>query len=381
MDQGAIVTGIGALRRRRSAKWSHYPPDVLPAWVAEMDFELAPPVRDRLREAIEVGDCGYAAAADSGLAESLAGFAERRMGWSIDPAAVATVGDVVSGLADLVAVLSEPGEGIIVTPPVYHPFFSLVAEAGRRVVEVPLVDGMALDLEAIDRAFAAGARAIIICSPHNPTGRVLPRAELEAVAESAERHGGWVLADEIHAPLTLSGATHVPFLSVGEAARRHGFALVSASKTFNLAGLKCAQIVTADPAPAARVERIPSIAFHPGHLGVLASAVAFAEADEWLDGVLAILDHNRGLLGDLLAERLPGLGYERPQAGYLAWLDFRALDLEADPAALILERGRLALSPGPQFGTGGEGFGRLNIGTSPELVAEAVERIAGAAGQ
>jgi len=366
------------LCERRSIKWTRYPADVLPAWVAEMDFPLAPPVGEALRSSIDRGDVGYANPDASSLADELAGFAGRRMGWSIDPRQVITCNDVVVGLTDLLRVLTAPGDGVIINPPVYYPFFSLVAEAGRELVEVPLAGGRELDLAGIERAFAAGARALILCNPHNPTGRVAPRAELEELARIVADHDAWVLADEIHAPLTLPGAEHVPFVSASEEAAACGITLISASKTFNLAGLGCAQIVTAGEPARSAAGRLSDAARHAGHLGVLGAEAAFRDGDEWLDSVLAVLDANRQRLAELLSDRLGEVGYEPPQAGYLAWLDLSGLDLGADAAPLLLERGRVAVSGGPQFGTGGDGFIRLNVGTSPDLMEEVVERIAAA---
>jgi cystathionine beta-lyase len=372
---------LDELRERRSAKWTQYPADVLPAWVAEMDFPLAAPVAAALHTAIDRSDTGYANPDAVGLAEALAGFAARRMDWAVDPEQVVPCHDVVAGLTELLRVLCEPGDGVIVCPPVYHPFFSLVPNAGCTTVEVPLREGRELDLDGIAAALAAGARAVLLCNPQNPTGTQASRGQLAELAGLAAAHEAWVLADEIHAPLTLPGGEHVPFVTVSPEAAARGIALVSASKTFNIAGLGCAQIVTAGQPARDAVWRLPQAARHTGHLGAIASAVAYAEGDEWLDGVLSVLDGNRALLADLLAEQLPEVGYTPPAAGYLTWLDVFAIGLGDDAAPAIMERGRVALSPGPQFGRGGEGFVRLNVGTSPELVAEAVRRIAGAAGR
>jgi cystathionine beta-lyase len=366
------------LRQRRSAKWSRYEADVLPAWVAEMDFPLAAPVKRALSEAIELDDTGYAN--PEGLGEAFAEFVAGRHDWEVDPAAVSPGNDVVGAITAVLKEIAKPGERVAITTPVYHPFFSIVEEAGCEPGEVPL-DGRRLDVEGIEREFAEGAAALILCSPHNPTGAVPSREELEAVAAAAERHDAWVLADEIHAPLTLPGAEHVPFLTASAAARRRGVAFWSASKAFNLAGLGCAEIVTASTEAAELIAGLPVGAGHCGHLGAIGSIAAFREGGPWLDDVLAVLDHNRALLARLLAERLPEVGYEQPQAGYLAWLDLRALGLGPDPSEPILERGRLALSPGPQFGPQGAGFARLNLGTSPALLEAAVERIARAVGR
>jgi cystathionine beta-lyase len=366
---------IDRLRRRRSAKWARYPADVLPAWVAEMDFPLAEPVKLALAEAVQLDDCGYASPQELGLAEAFAGFAEERMEWSVDPPAVSPSSDVVGAITAVLRAIAEPGERIVIDTPVYHPFFDLIEGLGCELAEAPLAAGE-LDPEAIERLFAEGAVALILCSPHNPTGGVPSREQLAAIADAAARHGAWVLADEIHAPLVLPGARHVPFLTVSEAAAERGIAFCSASKTFNLAGLCCAQIVTASENAAEVIGRLPVGATHCGHLGAIASVAAFREGRPWLDDVIAVLDHNRSLLGELLAGHLPGVGYAQPQAGYLAWLDLRALDLGEDPSAAILEHGKVALSPGPRFGRQGAGFARLNFGTSPALLEEAVKRIA-----
>lgn len=378
MSEAAAITDLSLedLRRRRSAKWSWFDADVLPAWVAEMDFPVAPALRAALAAAVERDDLGYASTDAARLGPAFAEFAVRRHAWDVDPAQVTPLNDVVAGLTELVRVLTEPGDGVLVNPPVYHPFFSLITDAGRRVVEAPLTASRDLDLDAIEQAFAAGTRVLILCNPHNPTGRVLDRGELERLAAIAAAHDAWVLADEIHAPLVLPGAEHVPFTSVSAAAAERGIVLTSASKAFNTAGLKCAVAITASAEARAQVAALPEVAVHCGHLGVLASVAAWRESDAWLDEVIGVLDANRALLAELLAARAPAIGYEQPQAGYLAWLDCRDLGLGDDPAAAFLERGRVGLSPGPQFGHGGEGFARLNFATSPELLAEVVERIA-----
>lgn len=364
------------LRLRRSVKWTKYEDDVLPAWVAEMDFPIADPVKSALTDAILRDDTGYANAAASGLAPSFCGFARRRLNWSPDPEGIEATADVVGGIRALLGALTRSGDRVMITPPVYHPFFSVVEEAGCRLIEAAMTGGRTLDLDAIEAGFESGARVLILCSPHNPAGTVPSRPELEAIATMAADHEAWVLSDEIHAPLTLEGAHHEAFLPVSAAAAEWGFCLSSASKTFNLAGLSCAVIAAGSGRTKKVLEELPFGAKHPGHLGVIASQAAFTHGDEWLDQVLVRLDHNRDLLAELLAEHLPEVGYRPPQAGYLAWLDCRALALGDDPATAILERGRVAVSSGPTFGHGGAGFCRLNIGTSPALIEAAVEGIA-----
>jgi cystathionine beta-lyase len=346
---------------------------VLPAFVAEMDVALAPPVRDALVEAIELGDLGYAE--PGGVFESFASFAQRRLGWAPDPARMRLVPDVMAGIVEVLRVLTEPGDGVVITPPVYPPFFEGIPEAGRRVVEAPLADGE-LDVDALDAAFAAGARAFLLCNPHNPTGRVLERGRLEGVAALAARHGALVISDEIHAPLTLPGAVHTPFAALGDS---RSVVLASASKAFNFAGLKCAILVAGSDGVARELDRLPDeLRYRAGLLGVIGSQAAFEHGDAWLDDLLAALDANRRRLGALLGEHLPAIAYRPPEASFLAWLDCRGLGLGDDPAAAFLERGRVALLPGHDFGAQGRGFARLNIGTSDELLSEAVRRIAAA---
>jgi cysteine-S-conjugate beta-lyase len=371
---------LGQLRLRRSAKWRFYDQDVLPAWVAEMDFPLAAPIKIALAEAVELSDTGYGYPGPLGLAEAFADFSRERLGWEVDPAGVHAAPDVVNAITSLLRTIAEPGDRVVINTPVYHPFFAIIEELGCELAEVPLVDGE-LDVDGIDREFRAGAVALILCSPHNPTGTLPTEAQLKALAECAAAHGAWVLSDEIHAPLTLPGARHVPFLGVSDAAREHGIALCSASKAFNLAGLHCAQIVTASERAEAVIEQLPFTATHAGHFGLMATVAAYRDGATWLDDVIAVVDHNRALLADLLAATLPEVGYTPPRAGYLTWLDLRALDLGDDPCPALVERGRVALNPGPTFGPQGAGFARLNIGTSPTLVEEAVRRIGKAVGR
>ncbi|WP_440555775.1 MalY/PatB family protein [Streptomyces sp. SCPE 10] len=368
------------LRRRTSMKWRTYPEDVLPLWVAEMDVPLAPPVVRALTDALALGDTGYPAG--TAYAEALAGFAARRWGWDgIAVERTAIVPDVMLGVVEMLGLVTGPGDPVIVNPPVYPPFFTFVAHMDRRVVEVPLGADLRLDLAALEEAFvratASGGRAAyLLCSPHNPTGTVHTAAELAAVAELAERHGVRVVADEIHAPLVAPGVTFVPYLSVPGADR--GLSLMSASKGWNLPGLKAA-LALAGPGAAAELAGLPEEVGHgASHLGVIAHTAALREATGWLDALLTGIRDNRRLLADLLAEQLPGIRVHPAEATYLAWLDCRALGLGDDPAQVFLDRGRVALTAGPPFGTGGAGHARLNLATSPDILTEAVRRMAAA---
>jgi cystathionine beta-lyase len=367
------------MRRRTSTKWRWYPADVLPLWVAEMDLRLAEPVARAMREAIDAGDTGYAGG--TAYAEALDVFAERRWGWRVAPERTALVADVMAGVVEVLKLITGPGDAVVVNSPVYTPFYQFVTHMGRRVVEAPLTTGRdhRIDPATLTRAFreatAGGARAAyLLCSPHNPTGTVHTADELAAATELAHTHGVRVIADEIHAPLVLPGARHVPYLSVPGTER--AFSMMSASKAWNLAGAKAA-LAIAGSESAQELAMIPEEVSHgPSHLGVLGHIAGLREGGAWLDALLAGLDENRRLLSELLERHLPGVRY-RPQEGtFLAWLDCRELGLGDDPAGAFLERGRVALVSGPAFGTGGAGHARLNLGTSPEVIEEAVRRMA-----
>ncbi|GAA0576448.1 aminotransferase class I/II-fold pyridoxal phosphate-dependent enzyme [Paractinoplanes ferrugineus] len=353
---------LAQLRTRSSEKWRTYPADVLPLFVAEMDVPLAEPIVRAVTDAVRSGDTGYPAGSD--YAEAMAEFARERWGWdgiTVRRAAVAP--DVMYGI---VAVLRAIGATrVVINSPVYAPFHAFIRHLGGTVVEAPLDRGR-LDLDALRAAFRH-ADAYLLCSPHNPTGTVHTTGELTAVAELAARHGVRVIADEIHAPLVLAGATFTPYLSVAD----DGFSVLSASKAWNLAGLK-AGLVIAGPAAA---ERIPAFANEPSHVGVIAHTTALREGGPWLDDLLAGLAENRRLLGERLAEKLPAVHYQPGEATYLAWLDCRELGLGDDPAAVFLDRARVALNSGPTFGTGGAGHVRLNFATSPEVIEQALDRM------
>ena len=378
------------LRHRSSMKWRAHSDDVLPLWVAEMDVNLAPTVADALRRAIDNGDTGYPCGTE--LAEAVSEFASRRWQWhDLEVSRTAIVPDVMLGIVEMLRLVTDRGDAVIVNPPVYAPFYAFVSHDGRRVIEAPLdVDGR-IDLgaleEAVARATAPGGRVgYLLCNPHNPTGTVHTADELRGVAELARRFGVRVVSDEIHAPVILSGSRFIPYLTVPGA--ENALALTSASKAWSLSGLKAA-LAIAGPEAAADLRRMPEEVSHgPSHLGVIAHAEAFRTGGDWLDTLLDGLEANRALLGDLIAEHLPGVKYQRPQGTYLAWLDCRELGFDEEvvdglaevadlsgPARWFLDHARVALSSGHVFGTGGAGHVRLNFATSQAILVEAVSRM------
>ncbi|MFG3288513.1 MalY/PatB family protein [Streptomyces sp. NPDC048179] len=369
---------LDRLRCRTSMKWRTYPADVLPVWVAEMDVPLAGAVVRAVTDAMALGDTGYPAG--TAYAEALAAFAAKRWGWDgLDAARTAIVPDVMLGVVEMLRLVTGPGDPVVVNSPVYPPFYQFVGHMDRRVVEAPLGADGRIDLDVLAdtfRGLGGGRAAYLLCSPHNPTGTVHTAGELTTVTALAERYGVRVVADEIHAPLTAPGADFVPYLSVPGAER--GLSLMSASKAWNLAGLKAA-LALAGPGAAADLARLPEEVSHgPSHVGVLAHTAALTDGTAWLDALLAGLDENRRLLADLLDRHLPGIRYRPARATYLAWLDCRALGLGDDPAEVFLERGRVAVNSGIPFGTGGAGHVRFNLATSPEIITEAVRRMAAA---
>ncbi len=372
------VNPVDMLRQRRSAKWQTYPAGVLPLTVAEMDFPLAAPVAAALREAVERSDAGYAMAVP-GLGRAIAGFAASRWKWDIDPAAVTAVTDVGVGVVELLRILTRPGDAVVISPPVYPPFFDWVSEAGARLLEVPLrhdAAGWRLDLAALEAAFATHPAAYVLCNPHNPVGRVHTAGELAALVRLARMYRVTIVSDEIHGPVVLPGATFTPLLTVPGAAEL-AVSVLSASKAWNLAGLKCAAVVSASPGMAAVVDRFPADSrWRIGHFGVIASIAAFTAGEPWLDQVLATLGRRRTLLAALLRERLPMISWHPPEATFLAWLDCTALGPDDQARERFLDRGRVALEPGLRFGAIGSGYARLNFATSSDILDQATARMA-----
>ena len=372
---------LADLRKRRSAKWTAYPEDVIPAWVAESDFPLAQPIHARLRAAIDSGDLGYPAPDRCGVRESLAAWVDREQGWALDPQAIMVVPDAVRGIELALLAHTQPGDAVAIPTPVYPPFLKVVEELGRRVVPVALLQrdgGFVQDLDALATALAAGARVVLLCHPHNPTGHVHERAELEELAELAIEHRAVVISDEIHSPMTLDGRAHVPLATVSDAGAACTITVTSASKTWNLAGLRAAFVI-AEPALADPIRAMgPHALMGCSILGLEGSIAAFEEGGPWREALLAVLARNRDTVVRELARFAPEIEVAAPAATYLAWLDCNALELPGGPQPFFLEHARVALSDGVPFGPGGEGCVRLNFGTSGPILDEILARLEGA---
>jgi cystathionine beta-lyase len=375
---------IEELKGRQSAKWRMFPGDVTPLALAEMDFDLAEPIKATLGKMIDRSDLGYGGIAPE-LGAAFAGFAKRRWGWDPDPAQCWLVTDVAIAGVETMRQFCEPGDAIGFSTPVYHDFVHWISQVNAQAVDVPLLHHGAgvwsLDLNRIESAFADGMKAYILCNPHNPVGYVPKRAELEQLADLADEHDVVIISDEIHAPLIYTPHVFTPYLSINAQARRTGVVITSASKAWNTAGLKCAQIITQDVQRSESFKHFPEhTSWHASILGAWANITAYNECEFWLNDVLVQLDKNRKLVAELLAEHLPLAQYSIPECTYLAWIDLSAYHSEL-PAAYIREHAKVAFSEGIDFGPAGAGHVRLNFATSPEIISDAIKRAAEVLGQ
>ncbi|UOQ56608.1 aminotransferase class I/II-fold pyridoxal phosphate-dependent enzyme [Leucobacter allii] len=371
---------------RSSIKWRRFPEDVLPLFVAEMDFPVAGVVQQAIVDRVRASDTGYLDG-PGGLAPAFAGFARDRWGWDVPAERIHLATDVATGIVESLRAFLPRGGRIIVPTPAYPSFFEMLDEVPFEVVEIPLAersgdDGaprVRLDLPAIARAFAEapGIDAFLLCNPHNPHGLVHASEELAELARLAAAHDVLVVSDEIHAPLSFAGVAFTPFAPLAAAAGALSVTATSASKGWNLAGTKCSVLVAADDRANATLRALPpEVACRSSILGLHAGVAAFRDARDWLDRAVAQFEANDRLLAGLVAERLPGVRYTRPRAGYLAWLDFRDAGLGADPCSRILHEARVALNDGAHFGAGGAGHVRLNLACAPDTIRRAIDRIA-----
>lgn len=372
---------LDVLHARKSEKWHTYPPDILPAWVAEMDFPLASPIERVLREAIDRWDIGYPIAPNAtGLREAFAARMGDRFGWSIDPTRVEILTEVVQGMFVSLYAYSNAGQGVVVQTPIYSPFLGSVEETDRRLVENRLIDGAdrwEIDWDGLESGIDSDTRVLLFCNPHNPTGRVFTRTELERLADVVLRHDLVVISDEIHSDLIYDGRTHVPFATLSPDVAARTVTLTSASKSFNLPGLRCALAHFGSR----ELQQRFAAAF-PRHvrggmgiLGMYATIAAWRDGQPWLDEVVAYLASNRSHLARTLAERFPGIRFHEVEGTYLAFLDCAALELGPSPARHFLSRGKVALSDGRVFGEGFEQFVRLNFATSREILDQVLDRM------
>ena len=382
-DQQFSAHNLAELHTHRSEKWRGFPQDVLPLPVAEMDFPVAKPIKAILAEMVAKSDLGYLGPIPE-LGLGFKKFAAERWNWTVDEKQVRIATDVGVAVVEILRVFTKPGDSILISSPVYHNFYTWINETKLTLVDVPFertgnedANPWIINWESIESAYASGIKVHLLCSPHNPLGFIYSEQDLRKIVALAKKYDVLVISDEIHAPLTFPGETFVPILSLGADAESVALCVTAASKGWNIAGLKCAIIISQNNEMNTELAKLaPAMHYRASLLGGFATAVAFAECEVWLDTVLAQLDQNRHLIKKLLAEKLPTVRYHIPQNSYLAWLDVESLNLGENPSVTLIEKGRVAFSPGHGFGKQCDQYVRLNFATSTEIITEAIDRIA-----
>ncbi len=383
-DQVVKAPTLAELATHHSEKWRAFPSDVIPLPVAEMDFPIAEPIKALLHSMVENSDMGYLGAIPE-LGAAFSSFAQTRWSWSVDPAKVRVATDVGVGVVEILRVFTTPGDRILISSPVYQNFYTWMNETRVTSVDVPFIHHISddisqqwqIDWPAIEEAYSSGIKVHLLCSPHNPVGRVYSKAELEKFVALAIKHNVIIISDEIHAPLEYRDHPFTPILTLGQDAERVSVVVTAASKGWNIAGLKCAIIVSGNQQMHEKLNALPySLHFRASLFGAFATATAFDQGVTWLDTVITQLNFNRHLISELLAEHLPEVGYNPPQHSYLAWLDLSNLELGEIPTEKILEKSRVALNPGHIYGAQWKNFARLNFATSPEIITQAITQMA-----
>jgi cystathionine beta-lyase len=382
-DQQFSAHNLAELHTHRSEKWRGFPQDVLPLPVAEMDFPVAEPIKAILTEMVAHSDLGYLGPIPE-LGLGFKKFAAERWNWTVDEKQVRAATDVGVAVVEILRVFTKPGDSILISSPVYHNFYTWINETKLTLVDAPFertgdeaTNPWVINWDSIEKAYASGIKVHLLCSPHNPLGFIYTKQDLLKIVALAKKHNVLVISDEIHAPLTFPGETFVPILTLGADAESVSVTVTAASKGWNIAGLKCAIIISQNTEMNSKLANLaPAMHYRASLLGGFATAVAFADSGVWLDTVIAQLDHNRHLIKKLLAEKLPTVRYHIPQNSYLAWLDLDSLHLGADPSVTLIEKGRVAFNSGHTFGKQCDQYVRLNFATSPEIITEAIDRIA-----
>ena len=375
---------LAELATHHSEKWRAFAPDVIPLPVAEMDFPVAAPIREFLHTMVDNSDMGYLGPIPE-LGTSFAAFAATRWKWTVDPTHVRAATDVGVGVVEILRVFTNPGDSILISSPVYQNFYTWINETKVKSIDVPFIHkpsedvslAWSIDWEGIEKAYSSGIKIHLLCSPHNPNGRVYTREELTKFVALAAKYNVIIISDEIHSPLEYAGHPFVPILTLGEEAENHCVVVTAASKGWNIAGLKCAIIVSGGKAMHEKLNALPpALHYRASLLGAFATSVAFDKCVPWLDTVIEQLDHNRHLIATLIAEHLPEVIYNLPQHSYLAWFDLSALNLGDQPTAVILEKTNVAFNAGHIYGAQWGQFARMNFATSPEIITQAITQMA-----
>ena len=388
-DLDVKAPDLASLLLHKSEKWTGFARDVLPLPVAEMDFPVADPIKKLLHEMVDASDLGYLGNIPE-MGTSFAHFAQERWNWKVDPLQVRIGTDVGVAVVEILRVIAKPGDKVLVNSPVYQNFYNWLEETGMEKVDVPFTrtgsdegsnNPWELNWPEIESAYASGIKVHMICSPHNPLGRIYTKEELLRFVGLAKKYNVIIISDEIHAPLTYKDSVFIPTLALGPDAESVCITVTAASKGWNIAGLKCAIIVTEDEALFERLNAIaPATHYRASLLGAFATVAAFREGGPWLDALLVQLDKNRNLVQQLISEKIPAAVAHIPHSSYLSWIDLSAYNLGDDPAAYLVENAKTAFVPGERFGKDFSQFIRLNFATSPEIIEEAFERVSAAIG-
>jgi cysteine-S-conjugate beta-lyase len=383
-DIDVTAPSLAELATHHSEKWRAFAPDVIPLPVAEMDFPVAAPIRELLHSMVEKSDMGYLGPIPE-LGSSLAAFTAERWNWKVDPSRVRVATDVGVGVVEILRVFTTPGDGVLISSPVYQNFYTWMNETKVKCIDVPFIHqqsedvslAWSIDWQGIEEAYSSGIKIHLLCSPHNPIGRVFSEEELRKFVALASKYNVIIISDEIHSPLEYANHPFIPILTLGKEAEENCVVVTSASKGWNIAGLKCAIIISASDAMHERLNALPpALHFRASLFGAFATAVAFDKCVPWLDAVIKQLDHNRHLISALIAEHLPEVIYNPPQHSYLAWLDLSGLNLGNEPTAVILDKSKVALNAGHIYGAQWGQFARMNFATSPEIITQAITQMA-----
>ncbi len=383
-DNNVVAPALSELLTHHSEKWRGFAADVLPLPVMEMDFPIAQPIKDVLLEMVSHSDLGYLGSVPE-LGDGFAQFCMKRWGWEIDKSQIRIAADVGVGVVEVLRVFTQPGDRILINSPVYQNFYNWINEVRLEKVDVSFintgsesddVNPWTLDLDEVEKAYASGIKVHLLCSPHNPLGRIYSREELTRFAEMAKKYNVIIISDEIHSPLIYKPYEFIPFLALNQSAREVGITVTSASKGWNIAGLKSAIVISQNDAINEKLKLMPpAVHFRSSILGAFASAAAFRDGGVWLDSVIEQLDQNRKMVRDLLSAKLPSVKTHLPQSSYVSWLDLSALNLGENPAQTLIERGKVAFNPGHFYAPQTSQYVRLNFATSPAIITEAIDRI------
>ena len=383
-DIDVTAPSLAELATHHSEKWRAFAPNVIPLPVAEMDFPVAAPIREFLHSMVEHSDMGYLGPIPE-LGNSFSAFAAKRWNWTVDPTHIRAATDVGVGVVEILRVFTNPGDSILISSPVYQNFYTWINETKVNSIDVPFIHkpsddvslAWSIDWEGIEKAYSSGIKIHLLCSPHNPIGRVFTREELTKFVALAAKYNVIIISDEIHSPLEYAEHPFVPILTLGEDAENYCVVVTAASKGWNIAGLKCAIIVSGGKAMHEKLNALPpALHYRASLLGAFATSVAFDKCVPWLDTVIEQLDHNRHLIATLIAEHLPEVIYNLPQHSYLAWFDLSALNLGDQPTAVILEKTSVAFNAGHIYGAQWGQFARMNFATSPEIITQAITQMA-----